>query len=185
MLGGQVERILQSWTSPASRGYAGLKFWQAGDIAGTKESVAGAIREVSVTSRVQDPVSTLQSLLGNPAKASGVRNTAGGHVSSINATVHPSDHVQQVGRLGRRPARPRAVVLRVSRRARGFADQRDRQEIIAIARQIMTVCPEVDLSGIIPKYDWYIKSNGPGIADKTDLMTAIRRTRATRASGIQ
>jgi len=143
-------------------------------IAGTKESVAGAIREVSVTSRVQDPVSTLQSLLGNPAKLVVSGHLLGVTLGSINATVHPPIMYSRWGDwdgvpLDHAPLFYESVDERAASLISGIG-----QEIIAIARQIMTVCPEVDLSGIIPKYDWYIKSYGPGIADKTDLMTAIR-----------
>jgi hypothetical protein len=143
-------------------------------IAGTKESVAGAIRETSATSRIENPVPTLQSLLGDPAKLVVSGHLLGVTLGSINATVHPPIMYSRWkdwdgATLDHQPL----FYGSVDERAAWLISEIG-QEIIAIARQLETLYPDADLSGLMPKYDWYIKSYGPGITDKSNLMTAIR-----------
>lgn len=143
-------------------------------IAGTKESIAGAIREGSATSRIADPVATLQSLLGDPAKLVVSGHLLGVTLASINATVHPPIMYSRWqdwdgSTLDHEPL----FYESIDERAAWLINEIG-QEIIAVAQQIMAAHPDVDLSGIMPKYDWYLKSYGPGIADTSSLTTAIR-----------
>jgi len=47
-------------------------------------------------------------------------------------------------------------------------------EVVATSRRIMAAYPEVDLSQVIPMYDWDIGCYGHDISDHTNLMTALR-----------
>ena len=47
-------------------------------------------------------------------------------------------------------------------------------EVVATSEAIMAAHPGVDLSQVIPMYDWDIGCYGNDIADKTNLMTALR-----------
>lgn len=143
-------------------------------IAGIKESVAGAIRETTASSRVDDPVSTVQSLLGDPARLVVSGHPLGVTLSSINATVHPPImYSRWQGWDGTALDHEPLFYESVDERAAWLISEIG-QEIIAIAHQIMTLHPAVNLSGVISKYDWYLKTYGPGIADKSTLMAAIR-----------
>jgi hypothetical protein len=149
-------------------------------IAGTKESVAGAIRAGSVPSRVRDPVSTLQSLLGDPARLVVSGHPLGVTLGSINATVHPPIMYNRWrdwngATLDHEPLFYESIDDRAA-----WLISEIGYEIIAVAQQIMELYPEVDLSGIIPKYAWYLKSYGPRIADKRNLATAIRTNASYR-----
>jgi NAD/NADP octopine/nopaline dehydrogenase-like protein len=101
-------------------------------------------------------------------------------LGSINATVHPPIMYSRWKDWNGAPLDHEPLFYEaVDERAAGLISEIG-QEIIAIARHIMMMHPDVDLSGIIPKYDWYIKSYGPGIADKSTLMTAIRTNSSYR-----
>jgi len=52
------------------------------------------------------------------------------------------------------------------------------QEVVEISERIMAEYPHVDLSQVIPMYEWDISYYGHDISDKTNLMTAMR-TNAT------
>jgi NAD/NADP octopine/nopaline dehydrogenase-like protein len=150
------------------------RFGERVQVAGTKEIVAGAVQPGSAPVRIGDPVPILQSLLGNPAKLVVSGHLLGATLASINATVHPAI---MYGRwrdwdgaaLDHEPPFYQSIDERAARLIGEIG-----QEILAIARRIMTELPEVDLSAVIPKFQWYLDTYGPGIADKTDLMAAIR-----------
>jgi hypothetical protein len=119
-------------------------------------------------------VSTLQSLLGDPARLEVSGHLLGVTLGSINATVHPPIMYSRWkdwdgATLDHQPLFYESIDDRAA-----WLISEIGQEIIAVARQIMTLHPDVDLSGIISKYDWYIKSYGPGIVDKSNLKTTIR-----------
>jgi ketopantoate reductase len=143
-------------------------------IAGTKETVAGAIRTGSATSRIGNPVSTLQSLLGDPAKLVVSGHLLGVTLGSINATVHPPIMYSRWkdwdgATLDDEPLFYQAIDERAA-----WLISEIGQEILTIAQTIMAELPDVDLSAVIPKYEWYVKTYGPAIADKSSLMAAIR-----------
>jgi ketopantoate reductase len=143
-------------------------------VAGTKQTVAGAIRAGSVTSRIENPAATLQLLLGDPAKLVVSGHVLGVTLASINATVHPPIMYSRWkdwdgATLDHEPLFYQAI----DERAAGLISEIG-QEIIAIAQQIMAQVPDVDLSAVIPKYEWYVKTYGPGITDKSSLTAAIR-----------
>jgi hypothetical protein len=48
------------------------------------------------------------------------------------------------------------------------------EEVVAMSKLIMAEFPRVDLSQVIPMYDWDIGCYGNDIKDKTNLMTALR-----------
>jgi hypothetical protein len=150
------------------------RFGRRVHVAGTKETVAGAIRACSATSRISNPVATLQYLLGDPAKLVVSGHMLGVTLGSINATVHPPIMYSRWrdwdgATLDHEPLFYQAIDNRAA-----WLISEIGQEIIAIARQVMVELPEVDLSAVIPKYEWYVKTYGPGIADKNNLKAAIR-----------
>ncbi len=143
-------------------------------VAGIKETVAGAIRTGSVASRISNPVPTLQYLLGEPAKLVVSGHMLGVTLGSINATVHPPImYSRWSGWDGATLDHEPLFYQSIDKRAAWLISEIG-QEIIAIAQQVMTELPDVDLSAVIPKYEWYVKTYGPGIADKSNLMAAIR-----------
>ncbi len=48
------------------------------------------------------------------------------------------------------------------------------REVLATAERIVAEYPDVDLSQVVPGYDWEIACYGQVIKDKTSLLTAIR-----------
>ena len=143
-------------------------------ISGTKETVAGAIREPSVASRVEHPVATLQRLLGDPAKLVVSGHMLGVSLGSINATVHPPImYSRWRGWAGATLDHEPPFYGSIDELAAELISEIG-QEILDVAWRIMDQYPDVDLSGLMPKYDWYINTYGPDIADRTNLMTAIR-----------
>jgi NAD/NADP octopine/nopaline dehydrogenase-like protein/ketopantoate reductase PanE/ApbA-like protein len=143
-------------------------------VSGTKESVAGAMCAGPAAGRIADPVATLQSLLGSPARLVVSGHPLGVALASINATVHPPIMYSRWkdwdgAALDHEPFFYASIDERAAGLIGGIG-----QEIIAVARRIMTRHPTVDLSGVISKYDWYLETYGPSIQDSSSLLTAIR-----------
>lgn len=52
--------------------------------------------------------------------------------------------------------------------------ERVNDEVVVAARRIMALRPDVDLSQVIPNYEWDIACYGKDIGDPTNLMTTMR-----------
>jgi NAD/NADP octopine/nopaline dehydrogenase, alpha-helical domain len=143
-------------------------------IAGTKEFVAGAVQEGTAPSRLTDPVSTLRSLLGEHANLEVGGNLLGVTLASINATVHPPIMYSRWKDWDGVPLDHEPLFYESVGEHAAWLINQIGQEIIGIAQRLTALHPTVDLSSVLPKYDWYLKTYGPGIADKSSLMTAIR-----------
>ena len=150
------------------------EFGRTARIAGTKTRLIGAMHGDPAQARVTDPVGALQELLGENPKLAVRGHLLGMTLLSPNAYSHPP---MMFGRwkdwdgqpLGEAPLFYEALDEETAVLLGAISD-----EVVAISRAIMRDHPQVDLSQVIPMYDWDIACYGNDIADKTNLMTALR-----------
>ncbi|HUP63140.1 MAG TPA: NAD/NADP octopine/nopaline dehydrogenase family protein [Thermoanaerobaculia bacterium] len=150
------------------------RFARSASILGTKASLAGAVQGDLAAARIGDPLATLQCLLGQPPTLAISGHPLGITLRSPNGYSHPP---MMFGRWknwdGEGLAEPPLLYEGIDEEtAELLADVSD--EVVATSRRIMDEYPEVDLSQVIPMYDWDIGCYGNDIRDKTNLMTALR-----------
>ncbi len=141
---------------------------------GTKKTLVGAIQGELPKTRVKQVLETLQRVLGEFPKLTLSGHLLGINLMSLNAYSHPPI---MYGRwkdwdgkpLDHEPLFFQGVDENTARLLEKISD-----EVVAISRRIMAEYPEVDLSQVIPMYQWDIAHYSDQIADKTSLMTALR-----------
>jgi hypothetical protein len=150
------------------------EFGRSARIHGTKSRLVGAMHGDPSRSRVADPCAVLQRLLGDPP-----RLVIGGHPLGItlrapNAYSHPPI---MFGRWknwnGAALDAPPLFYQGVDEETAALLEEIS-DEVVATSKSIMHEHPGVDLSQVIPMYEWDIGCYGADIADKTNLMTALR-----------
>lgn len=149
-------------------------FGSRAHISGTKQSISGALRGSSVTCRVDDPVATLQRLLGESPRLTVAGHLLGVTLESMNAIVHPAIMYSRWRNwtgvpLDRRPLLYEAIDEHAAALISAIG-----QEVISVAERINVTHPQLDLSNVIPVHEWFIRAYGPHIRDRSNLMTAIR-----------
>jgi hypothetical protein len=149
-------------------------FGRHAHVSGVKQAISAAMREGVVRGRVQDPVATLQRLLGERPRLAMAGHLLGVTLESMNAIVHPAImysrwHEWDGAPLTRKPLLYEAIDDRAATLIGDIG-----QEVVAVAGRMNATCPEVDLSNVMPVHDWFLKSYGPDIGDTSTLMTAIR-----------
>jgi len=151
-----------------------VEFGRSVRICGTKEKLVGALQGDLARARVKDPLACLQRLLGAPPKLTVSGHLLGITLRSPNAYSHPPIIY---GRWkdwdGRALERPPLFYQGIDEETAELLGQVS-EEVVATSRRIMAQYPWVDLSQVIPMYDWDIGCYGNDIRDKTNLMTALR-----------
>jgi hypothetical protein len=150
------------------------EFGRSARIHGTKARLVGAMHGDPSRARVADPVCTLQRLLGETPKLMVTGHPLGITLRAPNAYSHPPI---MFGRwknwngtgLDAPPLFYQGVDEETAALLEAISD-----EVVTTSRSIMRDHPQVDLSQVIPMYDWDIGCYGGDIADKTNLMTALR-----------
>jgi hypothetical protein len=150
------------------------EFAKSASILGTKAKLVGAVQGNLAVARIGDPLESLQCLLGQPPTISISGHPLGITLRSPNGYSHPP---MMFGRWknwdGKGLDAPPLLYEDIDEEtAQLLADVSD--EVVATSRRIMDQHPEVDLSQVIPMYDWDIDCYGDDIGDKTNLMTALR-----------
>ncbi|MEO7196407.1 MAG: NAD/NADP octopine/nopaline dehydrogenase family protein [Pseudonocardiaceae bacterium] len=124
--------------------------------------------------RIADPLSTLRRLLGEPPRLVVSGHLLGITLRSPNASNHPPMMYSRWKDWdGAALESPPLFYEAIDEQAVSLLVEINR-EVLATAERIMAENPEVDLSQVIPGYDWEIASYGPVITDQTSLLTAIR-----------
>ena len=150
------------------------EFGRSARIHGTKARLVGAMHGDPARARVCDPVRTLQELLGETPKLMVTGHPLGITLRAPNAYSHPPimfgrwKNWNGVG-LDAPPLFYQGVDEETAALLEAISD-----EVVTTSRSIMRDHPQVDLSQVIPMYDWDIGCYGGDIADKTNLMTALR-----------
>lgn len=149
-------------------------FGRTVSIAGAKESIVGAKRDAAKASRIGDPVPILQRLLGSPPKLVVSEHFLSVMLGSVNAPLHPPIMYSRWKDWDGSTLDHRPLFYELVEEFAASVMTRISEELVATAQRIMTACPGLDLSDIIPKHEWYIQCYGPAIVDKSSLLTAIR-----------
>jgi hypothetical protein len=151
-----------------------VEFGRAVSIFGTKDKLVGALQGDLTRARVADPLALMRRLLGEPPTLVVSGHLLGITLRSPNAYSHPPI---MYGRWkdwdGKALDRPPLFYQGVDE---GTAELLGKvsEEVVATSKRIMAEHPPLDLSQVIPMYDWDIGCYGNDIEDKTNLMTALR-----------
>ncbi len=151
-----------------------VEFGRAVRISGTKDKLVGAIQGDLARARVADPLALIQGLLGEPPKLVISGHLLGITLRSLNAYSHPPI---MYGRWkdwdGKALDHPPLFYQDIDEETATLLGKIS-EEVVATSKRIMSQYPRVDLSQVIPMYDWDIGCYGKDIKDKTNLMTALR-----------
>ena len=151
-----------------------VEFGRRVRILGIKSNLVGAMRGDLAGARIADPLGTIQRLLGEPPKLSISGHLLGITLLSPNAYSHPPI---MYGRWkdwdGKALDVPPLFYQGINEETAELLAQLS-EEVVATSKLIMEKHPGVDLSQVIPMYEWDIACYGNTIRDKTNLMTALR-----------
>lgn len=151
-----------------------VEFGQTVRINGTKERLVGAIQGDLAEAKLKDPLAAIQRLLGPAPELSVSGHLLGITLMSLNAYSHPPI---MYGRWkdwdGSEVDEPPLFFQGVDEDTANLLGKIS-DEVVAISRWIMAEYPQVDLSQVIPMYEWDIAHYGSQIRDKRNLMTALR-----------
>lgn len=151
-----------------------VEFGRAAKVLGTKDKLVGALQGNLASARLRDPLACMQRLLGEPPRLVISGHLLGITLRSPNAYSHPPI---MYGRWkdwdGRALAQPPLFYQGIDEETADLLGKIS-EEVVQTSRQIMAEFPHVDLSQVIPMYDWDIGCYGNDIKDKTNLLTALR-----------
>jgi len=142
-------------------------------ITGIKRELVGAIRGEPETSRLTDPLGFLQRLLGHQPCIELAGDMLAITLIALNAYSHPPimygrwhdwDGVPlaEPAHFYREVDMPTAELLAACS-----------AEVVACAKRIMALRPEVDLRRVIPMYEWDMARYGDVITDSSNQMTVL------------
>jgi len=143
-------------------------------ICGTKEKLVGAVQGDLSKARVRDPLGTLQHLLGMPPRLVISGHLLGITLRSPNAYSHPPILYGRWKEWDGESLDEPPLFYQGIDEATADLIENISEEVVEISRQIMMQYPQVDLSQVIPMYDWDLCCYGRDIQDKTNLMTVLR-----------
>jgi hypothetical protein len=150
------------------------EFGRATRISATKEKLVGALQGDLTRARLKDPLAAMRSLLGETPKLIVSGHMLGITLRSLNAYSHPPI---MYGRWkdwkGKALERPPLFYQDIDEETAELLGKIS-EEVVTTSKWIMAQYPRVDLSQVIPMYDWDIGCYGNDIKDKTNLMTALR-----------
>jgi hypothetical protein len=151
-----------------------VEFGTTVKICGTKDKLVGAVQGDLTKARVSNPVALVRRLLGEPPTLVISGHLLGITLRSLNAYTHPPI---MYGRWkdwdGKALEQPPLFYHEIDEATADLLGKIS-EEVVATSRRIMAEYPEVDLSQVIPMYDWDMCCYGNDIKDKTNLMTALR-----------
>lgn len=150
-----------------------VEFGEKVRLNGTKDRLVGAIQGDLRKAKLKDPVAAIQRLLGERPTVILTGHLLGITLMSLNAYSHPPI---LYGRWkdwdGKALDHPPLFFQGVDEFTADLLGKIS-HEVVAISKRIMAQYPHVDLSQVIPMYQWDIAHYGNHIADKTNLMTAL------------
>ena len=150
------------------------EFGRSARILGSKARLVGAMHGDVSRARVADPVGVLQDLLGDTPRLLITGHPLGITLRSPNAYSHPPIMFGRWkdwngGAVEEPPLFYQGVDEETAQLLEEISD-----EVVTTSRSIMRDHPGIDLTQVIPMYEWDIGCYGADIADKTNLMTALR-----------
>ena len=155
-----------------------VEFGKSVRISGTKDTLVGAIQGNPARARIADPLACMQRLLGAAPKLVISGHLLGITLRSLNAYSHPPIMYTRWKDWDGKPLERPPLFYQGVDEATAELLSKVSEEVVEISRRIMAEYPNVDLSQVIPMYEWDISYYGHDIRDKTNLMTAMR-TNAT------
>jgi ketopantoate reductase len=142
-------------------------------INGTKKTLVGAIQGDLPKFKVNQVLETLQGALGEFPKLILSGHLLGINLMSLNAYSHPPIMYGRWKDWDGKPLDHEPLFFQgVDENTAGLLEKIS-DEVVAISRRIMAEYP-IDLSQVVRMYDWDIAHYSDQIADKTNLMTALR-----------
>ena len=151
-----------------------VEFGRTVRLASTKQVITGALHGDPPATRVGDPVGTLQSLLGNQPQLDVYGHLLGITLRSPNAAAHPPMMYSRWKDWDGLPLESPPLFYEALDEDGSEVLAAVNRELLETVERIMDHRPEVDLSQVVPAYDWEIACYGRDIEDKTNLMTAVR-----------
>ena len=151
-----------------------VEFGRTVRIATTKQVITGALHEDPVATRVGDPVVTLQRVLGDRPQLEVYGHLLGITLRSPNAAAHPPMMYSRWKEWDGLPLESPPLFYEALDEDGSDVLSAVNRELLETAERIMVHRPDVDLSHVVPAYDWEIACYAPAIEDKTNLMTAVR-----------
>jgi hypothetical protein len=154
---------------------------KAVDILGTKKQLAGALQGNLAQVRIADPVGCLQSLLGDLSKL-----VVSGHL--LGMTLMAPNYCHPPMMYGRwkdwngSPLEEPPLFYHGIDESTSELVEKISDEVLKISYSVATEFPDVDLSHVIPLYEWDIIHYRNYIKDRTNLMTTT--TTNSRYEGI-
>ena len=151
-----------------------MDFGKAVSILGTKDSLVGALQGDLFKARVADPLAFMQQFMGELPRLVVSGHLLGITLRSPNAYSHPPIM------YGRWKDWDGSALERVPLFYQGIDEGTAEllgqvsDEVVMLSRRLMAQNYALDLSQVIPMYDWDIGCYGNDIRDKTNLMTALR-----------
>jgi hypothetical protein len=142
-------------------------------INGTKKTLVGAIQGDLPKFKVNQVLETLQGVLGEFPKLILSGHLLGINLMSLNAYSHPPIMYGRWKDWDGKPLDHEPLFFQgVDENTAGLLEKIS-DEVVAIGRRITAEYP-IDLSQVVRMYDWDIAHYSDQIADKTNLMTALR-----------
>ncbi|MGH9873149.1 MAG: NAD/NADP octopine/nopaline dehydrogenase family protein [Pyrinomonadaceae bacterium] len=151
-----------------------VEFGEAVRVNGTKETLVGAIDGDLSKAKLQRPLVVIQRLLGELPKLIVSGHLLGINLMSLNAYSHPPIMYGRWKDWDGKPVDQQPLFFQGVDEDTAALLGKISEEVVATSKRIMAEYPEVDLSQVIPMYDWDIAHYGSQIKDKTNLMTALR-----------
>jgi len=151
-----------------------VEFGATVKVNGTKNTLVGAIEGDLTKIKVRPVLETLQRLLGEFPKLNLSGHLLGINLMSLNAYSHPPIMYGRWKDWDGKPLDHEPLFFQGVDEYTAALLEKISDEVVAISRRVMAEYPEVDLSQVIPMYKWDIAHYSDQIADKTNLMTALR-----------
>ncbi len=141
---------------------------------GTKKTLVGATQGELPKLRVNRVLQTLQSVLGEFPQLILSGHLLGINLMSLNAYSHPPIMYGRWKDWDGKPLDHEPLFFQGVDENTAALLEKISDEVVAISRRIMAEYSDIDLSQVIPMYKWDLAHYGDQIADKTNLMTALR-----------
>jgi hypothetical protein len=151
-----------------------VEFGKAVSIFGTKESLVGALQGDLFKARIADPLAFMQQLLGERPRLVVRGHLLGITLRSPNAYSHPPIMYGRWKDWDGEALESAPLFYQGIDEDTAELLGRVSEEVVTMSKRLMAAHYPLDLSQVIPMYDWDITCYGNDIKDKTNLMTALR-----------
>lgn len=151
-----------------------VEFGKTVRVNGTKERLVGAIKGDLTKAKLRDPLAAMQRLLGQQPELKVSGHLLGITLMSLNAYSHPPIMYGRWKNWDGEPLDEPPLFFEGIDEDTADLLGKVSDEVVATSKRIMAEYPDVDLSQVIPMYEWDIAHYGNSIKDRTNLGTALR-----------